>query len=317
MLHLKQEINIQYSEATNIGGCNENQDQHLTKKYLLSDGKCAYLFSIFDGHGPDGKIIASKVKRLTDTFLNENIERILTDYTYLFIELFALLNDSCKDLHVGGTTASIIIFLDGIIYSANVGDSSCKLFYKNPDGKTFIENITKDHDPLDKDEFLWFKDNNPSVKFFYDQSPRGNNLIDIFNKMGEKKTDEEVLKIPNIYIKNIKGTFASLIRKETNLNVRSLAMTRSIGDGDLSRKDPTILMYDIKDKISEGYSISLLLASDGVWDNWIDEDLSKYLLRIDTSKISASQFITVNDIYARNNFGSDRDNSTAIIVYIN
>jgi serine/threonine protein phosphatase PrpC len=311
MSAFEQNINIESSFATDIGGSSENQDQYLTAQYVLSNGNTAYLFSIFDGHGPDGKVIASNTRTLTASFFGENIERILTDYSYLFIELFELLNYDCKDL-TGGTTASIIIFLDGIIYSANVGDSSGKLFCKNLEGEISIENITKDHDPSDKDEFLWFKENKPNVRFCYDRTPRGCYLIDVFDKFGEKKSREEELRLPNIYIKNIKGTIASVIRKTTDLNMRTLAMTRSIGDGDLPRKDPTILTYDIKDKIDNGYTLSLLLASDGVWDNWLDEDLSKILF----PKISAEDVIKLNDEKGIANFGKTRDNATAIVVYL-
>ena len=72
--------------------------------------------------------------------------------------------------------------------------------------------------------------------------------------------------------------------------------------------------------------ISIVLATDGVWDNWTYEDVTKFVL--DASCINAIKadpngakrvtlsFMTRNGVYAKRNFGTQADNATGIILYI-
>lgn len=76
---------------------------------------------------------------------------------------------------------------------------------------------------------------------------------------------------------------------------------------------------------SDGSSFCIVLATDGIWDNWLYEDVSKVLL--DPSRIidlsnnkNATQAITNffvhrNSIISKKNFGSHADNATAILIY--
>ncbi len=72
--------------------------------------------------------------------------------------------------------------------------------------------------------------------------------------------------------------------------------------------------------------ICLVLATDGVWDNWLYEDVTKFVLdpscinAVNTdgngTKRVALSFMTRNSVYAKRNFGSQADNATGIILYI-
>jgi len=91
---------------------------------------------------------------------------------------------------------------------------------------------------------------------------------------------------------------------------------------------PTVCWVDLGAS-SEGTKappLALVLCSDGVWDNWVFEDLSKFVL--DPARLkqvfdasSGSQTAT-NDLMAANlerahiNFGSSADNMTAVLAYL-
>lgn len=72
--------------------------------------------------------------------------------------------------------------------------------------------------------------------------------------------------------------------------------------------------------------LCLVLASDGVWDNWSYDDISKFVLDpsclgavlADASgaKRVALSLMTRNATYAKRNFGNQADNATGIILYI-
>jgi serine/threonine protein phosphatase PrpC len=72
--------------------------------------------------------------------------------------------------------------------------------------------------------------------------------------------------------------------------------------------------------------LSILLATDGVWDNWTYEDVATFLL--DPSCTSAvmqdsqgarrvlQSFMSRNAAFARRNFGSQADNASGVLVYL-
>jgi hypothetical protein len=73
-------------------------------------------------------------------------------------------------------------------------------------------------------------------------------------------------------------------------------------------------------------TLCLVLASDGVWDNWLYEDVARFVA--DPSCLSAvwehsggarrvtSSFMQRNALYAKRNFGAQADNATGILMYI-
>ena len=72
--------------------------------------------------------------------------------------------------------------------------------------------------------------------------------------------------------------------------------------------------------------ICVVLATDGVWDNWLYADVSRFVLDatclkavsegVDGAQRVAVSFIGRNAHYSKKNFGKSADNATAIVMYI-
>lgn len=73
-------------------------------------------------------------------------------------------------------------------------------------------------------------------------------------------------------------------------------------------------------------TLCLVLATDGVWDNWAYEDVNKFVMdpsclgavgaAADGAKRVTISFMQRNALYAKRNFGSNADNATGIVLYI-
>lgn len=73
-------------------------------------------------------------------------------------------------------------------------------------------------------------------------------------------------------------------------------------------------------------TLCLVLATDGVWDNWLYEDVNKFVMDpsclgavgagADGAKRVTISFMQRNALYAKRNFGSSADNATGIVMYI-
>jgi serine/threonine protein phosphatase PrpC len=72
--------------------------------------------------------------------------------------------------------------------------------------------------------------------------------------------------------------------------------------------------------------LCVVLATDGVWDNWTYEDVTRFVM--DSSCVGAVcsgpdgahrvtlSFMQRNALYAKRNFGGQADNATGVIMYI-
>jgi serine/threonine protein phosphatase PrpC len=100
---------------------------------------------------------------------------------------------------------------------------------------------------------------------------------------------------------------------------------------DLSKLFDKLSREPMDDSSSAGQTsddkyVSIMLASDGIWDNWLYEDVSKFLMdsscinavkeSSDGCKKVAMSFMHRNAIYSKKNFGSQADNATCIVMYI-
>lgn len=308
--------------ATDIGGCRENQDGYLFFRLTLTSGDEATIECVFDGHGIKGKLITCLVVDDTRNYMYKNIDNIESDYILFFNTLISNLNDKIQEKYnnQGGTTATINIFLKGKIYNCNCGDSDSKLFskHKNLCKESGIYsdtlNISKSHSPSDKEEFDFMRENKPDIKFIYKM---GNIEHPIYDEFGNLNDVSTIGLVP----KNVNGDLPSTISD----SIRYLAMTRSIGDGDLSRKDPSICVYDISDIITSEYDLCLVIGSDGLWDNWKDENIKNFvfnetnlmtLKEEDGIKKVTQSLLKKNDTIGKRNFGKHRDNTTLFLTYL-
>lgn len=73
-------------------------------------------------------------------------------------------------------------------------------------------------------------------------------------------------------------------------------------------------------------TLCVVLATDGVWDNWLYEDVSRFVLdescldavssSQDGGRRVAMSFMQRNAVYSKRNFGSQADNATGIVLYL-
>ena len=112
------------------------------------------LFGIFDGHGGNDvvKYIKNRLPEIIKTNItkNNNYDSIENDLTSSFHKI----DEELKfyDSEHTGSTATILLFQDNIVYCANVGDSTAFIVYDN-----FIKKISIDHkctDPKEEERIL-------------------------------------------------------------------------------------------------------------------------------------------------------------------
>jgi serine/threonine protein phosphatase PrpC len=134
------------------------------------------------------------------------------------------------------------------------------------------------------------------------------------------------------YYKNVRCEWATLVSTPAHAHFQdALAFTRSLGDLHLQTYGvshiPEIKWMDIVGKQNDveiplvNHPFALVVASDGVWDNWRYEDVSNFMLEqrlLDSVATSGSalqpvvELMNTNLERGRANFGSSADNMTAI-----
>jgi len=256
----------------------------------------------------------------------------------------------------GGATCSIIVIVDDIIYIANVGDSSGVLFsnisclnqqrdvhhvydFGFPEGEKELHTnnnstnmlfLTTDHSPCNVDEIKRIN-KNPTEKrvvLMYDQT---NIIFDPFDKNATPSGG---------YYKNVRNEYGIIAMTPlSEPNRIGLAMTRSLGDFKLNcygisnlPEVRCIKLLDIMEGVkhqkahSSLMPLCIVLATDGVWDNWKFEDIKDCVIN-DTclkdltessngAQIATETFMEINNFYGEQNFGTSADNATCILIYI-
>jgi serine/threonine protein phosphatase PrpC len=307
-----------------------------------------YAKSYFSEH--ISELHLNPLKVIEDFFdrLNESIEKYV--YENLDKRIFELsdnivVNKYTKNPISGGTTCTIILFIDNSIYSANVGDSSAFLVSTKPvlaDVKPLridlatSQNVTdilqtfsseylielSTDTPCDskyeRDRIIQYDD---PVNFIYDSCNRTEREL-IFNQDGTKK---EVPK--NIYNKNVRKDIATLIKCSTG---ECLAMTRSIGDYNIHKHGGThkpVISHieNFSNLLEDGNILSIICATDGVWDNWLYPDVQSFLMHDSCLNILfkeddgvncvSKSFLDRNQIYAKRNFGISTDDASFVLAY--
>ena len=259
-------------------------------------------------------------------------------------------NSYSQSLIYGGTTCTIAVIIDNIhMYVSNVGDSDAILFTTSNSSSKVItdvkddainfqinydENIsnihiiTGNHSAENINEFIRVTENfKDPLRFEYDKHyPKG------YSNIYEKNVDDNYhITGKGNYVKNVRNEFGSIVSApKSSLFDSSLSMTRSLGDFYLQKYGvsyiPSIKYVNLSKIFEESPIFSLLIASDGVWDNWTYETISKFILnedylnRInndeDISHEVCNSLIAKNDELGRKHFGNSRDNATAILAYL-
>jgi len=254
---------------------------------------------------------------------------------YNYIE-YKLHKESLWSIMRGGTTVSLQFFLEnGESYHVHLGDSECIVFKKKqvdcdynrdesivnevrdkPKYETSYEVPTTNHSPDSLEQYIRVTENygDNAGRFIYDQHGLVNSNIPVFNN--NKLRDPNMLyKLgKNVYHKNVEGEWATLFTDKNNTDC--LAFVCSMGDYFLLQAglsdEPTIVKTDLT-AVS-----SILLASDGLWDNWKKENLKDYYFKLENGKNTDYDIFTKimdkTNKEAKQNFGSSRDDITAVMV---
>jgi serine/threonine protein phosphatase PrpC len=215
--------------------------------------------------------------------------------------------------------------------------------------------ITAEHSPESVDEFhrlhKFYRDEldptRPALKIVYDaQQSEKHRCPSVFEF---DQNGAPLVTNRGKYYKNVRREWASLVATPTTARFQdALAFTRSMGDLHLHIYGVTHLpevheldVYGLlrlqteahKQKQSESAThaldsplVCVVLASDGVWDNWLYSDVSKFVM--DSSCINAvrssgdgairvaESFMKRNTLFSKRNFGAQADNATGICLYL-
>lgn len=239
----------------------------------------------------------------------------------------------------------------------NVGSISI-----NCDGMTDTLVITAEHSPESVHEFCRLRSfkhregnvNQPSLVVVYDSSSHDKTQCSaVFDVDAEGKP---TITNNGKYYKNVRKEWASLVcTPNSAMYSDALAFTRSLGDLHLHAYGvshmPEIQYINLNEIFSVleatgpyvcspntdpsvaginteniPHMVCVVLATDGVWDNWKYEDVSKFVLDIscldavakngDGAGRVAQSFMQRNTIHGKRNFGNQADNATGIVIYL-
>ena len=138
-----------YHEDKNLKYRQSMEDIGVTLPDFIPDKKLS-LFGIFDGHG--GNDVVKYIKDRLPEIIKSNISKLNNNYDSIETILtssFDKIDNELKfyDSEHTGSTATILLFQDNIIYCANVGDSGAYIIYDN-----YLKKISIDHKCSDPKE---------------------------------------------------------------------------------------------------------------------------------------------------------------------
>ena len=218
----------------------------------------------------------------------------------------------------------------------------------------YIILTSEDHSPEDPEEYKRMRTFKPSEEnplhaellCVYDKQRRAKSLCPPVFNISEDGTptvrpDDKSFEY---YVKNVRQEKATYVCSRHSGN--SLAGTRSLGDIELHNlglthkpiirsMDLNKVFVDLKvarkleatEEDPDPMTVCVVLATDGVWDNWIYDHVQKfvmdksYLKALEKDKVLGAQrvcksFMLRNQGFGQKNFGSSSDNATGIVLYI-
>ena len=147
-------------EDQNINYRKEMEDKsYININFLEKNNHTISLFAIYDGHG--GKIVSEYLYNNFEKILQSNIEKnnfiIKKSLNDSFIEINENLS-KIPNTKITGSTATVILIDNNILYCANVGDSQCYYISKDK-----ITKLTDLHNCNNKIEVERIKKNNGMI----------------------------------------------------------------------------------------------------------------------------------------------------------
>ena len=218
------------------------------------------IFGVFDGHGNFGKEFVEEAKTkfagklTTIDYSTDPYDKIKK----VFNEINTSLNLS-KYISSGSTVSLLIILKDKMLV-ANVGDSDVYLF----DDSHNLTLLSGSHSGTNENEMKRLKEF-PNTKIVYATT------IGTFESLLWKDDKMNPFEASlHHYCKNRMNEPATYIC--SNILPNKLAMTRSLGDYALKNHgitwEPEIHEYPLPNEKSQ-----ILIASDGFWDSWKQEEI--------------------------------------------
>jgi serine/threonine protein phosphatase PrpC len=327
---------IRYGSATNIGCGHENQDNSFV--WISPD---IQMFGMLDGHSSkNGKHASQFAKDFCEKFIPENYNLFIENPHEFIKTLFAGANQAIKEglktmypnfieinevLYYsnrypidGGSTFTMLIIHNKKVFVANVGDSS---IISCNQSKEALE-LNSDNSPENISEFKRIKAIDPTIKFIYD----GKNKPDLF-RFNSETGEPEITGLVQFY-KNVRKEAGTLVKKEIYNHKDEyimLTMTRVLGDFALKpgvTSEPNINEYSLDELFNDSIG-AFVLATDGLWDNWCFEDVSKFVMDESCLNVLPNvQMITDalmerNTLYSDRNFPGQGDDATIIVIFVN
>lgn len=266
------------------------------------------IYGIMDGHGENGHLVSQYVRnQIEEIFTNpktynknssnnnfhfkeEDIYTKLIKNDYSLIKNIILkinrnLSHQSFDLDYSGTTLNLLIHIYLYAISVNIGDSRSIILKRSFQKKTFeYVLLSIDHKPILKKE-----------------------------KERIEKSGGEVHK--DIYEGKYEGPSRVWVKGE---NYPGIAISRSIGDY-VAEKIGVISEPDIKSYfIDTNYKLAIL-ASDGLWDAFNEEDIiyfSNQFFKKDNIE-NFSEEIGIESVKRWNDYSIERDDVTVVTVLLN
>jgi serine/threonine protein phosphatase PrpC len=344
---------FQIGQETDIGGSNTNQDE----SFVLIDTDLDLVINcILDGHGSDyGEHIAKGTKEFMTTKINMEKDKLLDNPQEYLTALFLEANENCKQILMevlskssiqfkeeygiiysrkhstsmwskvrGGTTCTMVVIIKNKLFTANVGDSKSLLCSR----VNRVQELTTDQSLEKFEEFKRINDCG-GLAVYDNQKLSKDFCSPIYIK---DEYDEFIKTDKGHYYKNVSKEWACVVSSPCGNDI--LAMSRSLGDLSLKRygviANPDIQCIDLDEifnNLEQSNTICIVTASDGLWDNWIDDYVCKFVmdpscLKViidkpeDGAQCVAKSLIMKNDTFAKINFGSSRDNASCLVTYI-
>ncbi|KRX08733.1 Protein phosphatase 2C (PP2C)-like domain [Pseudocohnilembus persalinus] len=310
----KMQLEIKFAVKSRAGQHSQsirkiNQDSYIAVTKFMGDQQ-GFLFGIFDGHGQNGSLVSSFVKKVIHKNISQQIintygqqvkwnsanfqpSQLLVDS---FINVHEDLKKTCTDIKFSGTTAVVIMIKNTQLWCANCGDSRAVMYsYQNgyksklnqQNNKPIITQLSEDHKPSLQRE-----------KIRIQQS--GGQILKSKNRNGQEIGIERVYKL--------------------NSETPGLAMTRSIGD--LDGKEAGVIPDCEVQKFSINQNSQfIVIGSDGIWEFLSNQEVYDIVNPLYQQNINPKQ---VSEILVENAVQSWKkhdyqniDDITCIIIYLN
>ena len=216
--------------------------------------------------------------------------------------------------------------------------ASCDEVYVTETNLTHLA-LTRDHSPMSADEYRRVREFRPSpadpnkaeLLFVYDEQDTPKPYCEPVFSVAEDGTPV-VRDDVTYYCKNVSKERATYVSVPNDANYTdALASTRAMGDFNIGNygvtPKPEIQSVDLNAIFERTDVACMVIATDGVWDNWIPDHVTKFM--IDKSCLSAidtdlekgalrvtKSFMIRNNGFAQKNFKGSADNATSIVVYL-